>query len=138
MTPARRCRGSSGIWPVDTQGLLHAIDVTTANVNDRNAAVLLLLENEDTLSAMSKLLVDGGYAGEDFARRVWAILGATVEVARRSERHQFAVIPKRCVVERSFAWLEKCRRLWKNCERTLHTSQQMIVLAFVALLLRRH
>jgi transposase len=123
---------------VDTQGLPHAIEVTTANVNDRDAAVLLLLENDDTLSEVVKLLVDGGYTGEDFARRVWAILGATVEVAKRSELHQFAVIPKRWVVERSFAWLEKCRRLWKNCERKLHTSQQMIVLAFVALLLKRH
>jgi transposase len=96
-----------------------------------------LLENADTLSAVLKLLVDGGYTGEDFARRVWAVLGATVEIAKRSNMHRFVVIPKRWVVERSFAWLEKCRRLWKNCERHLHTSQQMIVLAFVALLLRR-
>jgi len=51
---------------------------------------------------------------------------------------QFAVIPKRWVVERSFAWLEKCRRLWKNCERKLHTSEQLIVLASLALLLKRH
>lgn len=123
---------------VDTQGLPHAIEVTTANVNDRDAAVLMLLENDDTLSEVVKLLVDGGYTGEDFARRVLAILGAGVEVAQRSELHKFVVIPKRWVVERSFAWLEKCRRLWKNCERKLHTSQQMIVLAFVALLLRRH
>ena len=123
---------------VDTQGLPHAIDVTTANVNDRNAAVLLLLENDDTLSEVVKLLVDSGYTGEGFARRVFAILGASVEVAKRSELHKFAVIPRRWVVERSFAWLEKCRRLWKNCERKLHMSQQMIVLAFVALLLRRH
>ncbi|MDE5067052.1 transposase, partial [Wolbachia endosymbiont of Drosophila leontia] len=45
--------------------------------------------------------------------------------------------PKRWVVERSFAWLEKCRRLWKNCERKLNTSLQMIVLSFISLLLRR-
>ncbi|MDR2978193.1 MAG: transposase, partial [Rickettsiales bacterium] len=41
------------------------------------------------------------------------------------------------VVERSFAWLEKCRRLWKNCERKLNTSLQMIVLSFISLLLQR-
>lgn len=122
---------------VDTQGLPHAIEVTTADVNDRDAAVLLVLENADTLSEVLKPLVDGGYTGEAFARRIWAILGATVEVARRRELHRFVVMPQRWVVERSFAWLEKCRRLWKNCERHLHTSQQMIVLAFVALLLRR-
>ncbi|QYF49111.1 hypothetical protein RHABOEDO_001380 [Candidatus Rhabdochlamydia oedothoracis] len=41
------------------------------------------------------------------------------------------------VVERSFAWIEKCRRLWENCERKLHTSLNMVVLAFIALLLKR-
>ena len=123
---------------VDTNGLPHAIEVTTADVNDRNGAVLLLLLNDDTLSEVVNMLGDGGYTGEPFAQRVHAILGATVEIAKRNELHQFVVIPKRWVVERSFAWLEKCRRLWKNCERYLHTSQQMIVLAFVALLLRRH
>ncbi|WP_346659495.1 transposase [Pseudomonas sp. RIT-PI-AD] len=56
---------------------------------------------------------------------------------KRSELHTFKVMPKRWVVERSFAWLEKSRRLWKNCERKLNTSLQPIHLAFLALLLRR-
>ncbi|OQS30980.1 transposase, partial [Chromobacterium haemolyticum] len=47
------------------------------------------------------------------------------------------VMPQRWVVERSFAWLEKCRRLWKNCERKLNTSLQFIHLAFLVLLLKR-
>ncbi|MBQ2444729.1 MAG: transposase, partial [Clostridia bacterium] len=42
------------------------------------------------------------------------------------------------IVERSFAWLDKCRRLWKNCERKLHTSFQMVTLAFIRLLLNRY
>ena len=45
-----------------------------------------------------------------------------MEVVKRNELHTFVVLPKRWVVERSFAWLEKCRRLWKNCERKLNTS----------------
>ncbi|MFC2406936.1 MAG: transposase [Cardiobacterium sp.] len=49
----------------------------------------------------------------------------------------FAVLPKRWVVERSFSWLEKNRRLWKNCERKLSTSLQMVALAFLGVLLRR-
>jgi transposase len=123
---------------VDTQGLPHAIAVTTADVNDRNGALLMLLLNEDGLSAVRTVLADGGYTGERFEDLVFQILGATVEIAKRSELPKFAVIPKRWVVERSFAWLEKCRRLWKNCERTLHTSEQFIVLAFLSLLLKRH
>jgi transposase len=82
-------------------------------------------------------MVDGAYTGEPFANSVKDLLGATVEVAKRSELHKFAVIPKRWVVERSFAWLEKCRRLWKNCECKLDSSLQMVALAFLALLLKR-
>lgn len=123
---------------VDTQGLPHAIEVTTADVNDRNGALLMLLLNDKGLSEVKKVLVDGAYTGERFEELVWQILGARVEVAKRSELHRFAVLPKRWVVERSFAWLEKCRRLWKNCERKLETSLQFVALAFLALLLRRH
>ena len=64
-------------------------------------------------------------------------LGANVQVTKRNELHTFAVIPQRWVVERSFAWLEKCRRLWKNCERKLNTSLQFVHLAFLVLLIRR-
>ena len=89
------------------------------------------------LSRVESILVDGGYTGQPFADSVKGLLGATVQIAKRSELHQFVVIPKRWVVERSFAWLEKCRRLWKNCERKLNTSLQMTHFAFLALLLRR-
>ncbi|WP_143686073.1 transposase, partial [Xanthomonas oryzae] len=50
--------------------------------------------------------------------------------------HTFKVMPKRWIVERSFAWLQKNRRLWKNCERRLNTSLQFIHLASLTLLLR--
>lgn len=123
---------------VDTQGLPHAIGITTADVNDRKGALLMFALHADTLSNVSGVLVDGGYTGKEFERQVWQILGANVQVAKRRELHTFAVIPKRWVVERSFAWLEKCRRLWKNCERKLSTSLQFVVIAFIALLLRRH
>ena len=66
-----------------------------------------------------------------------SLLGASVEVVKRNELHTFVVLPKRWVVERSFGWLEQCRRLWKNCERKLNTSLQMVVLAFAVLILKR-
>lgn len=122
---------------VDTNGLPHGIEVTTANVTDRDGAILLTRRSKENLSAIEKMLVDGGYSGDRFANTIKRAIGATVEVVKRNELHTFKVIPKRWVVERSFAWLEKCRRLWKNCERKLSTSRQMIILAFVSLLLRR-
>jgi transposase len=122
---------------VDTNGLLHGVEVTTANIQDRDGAILLAKRAKKNLSKVKKLLVDGGYTGEKFAKEIKTILKAKVEVVKRNELHVFKVLPKRWVVERSFAWLEKCRRLWKNCERKLSTSRQMIMLAFISLLLKR-
>ena len=122
---------------VDTQGLPHGIHVTTADVTDRAGALAMFDENRSDLSQVQKVLVDGGYTGKPFATAVQSLLGAAVEVVKRNELHTFVVLPKRWVVERSFAWLEKCRRLWKNCERKLNTSLQMVVLAFTVLILKR-
>ncbi|TSC71053.1 MAG: hypothetical protein G01um101470_761 [Parcubacteria group bacterium Gr01-1014_70] len=122
---------------VDTNGLPHGIEVTTANITDRDGAVALTKRSKESFSEVEKMLVDGGYSGESFAHTIKKAIGATVEVVKRSDLHTFKVIPKRWVVERSFAWLEKCRRLWKNCERKLSTSRQIIILAFISLLLKR-
>ena len=122
---------------VDTQGLPHAIAVTTAEVTDRKGALLALGRCAADLQAVQSILADGGYIGQPFAQAVEELLGAQVQIAKRSELHTFAVMPQRWVFERSFAWIERCRRLWKNCERKLNTSLQFIHLAFLALLLRR-
>jgi transposase len=122
---------------VDTEGLPHAIHITTANVGDRDGAEIMISNEKENLSNVKNYLVDGGYTGEPFAEKIKNISGATVEVAKRSELHKFVVIPKRWVVERSFGWLEKNRRLWKNCERKINTSLQMVILGFVGLLLKR-
>lgn len=122
---------------VDMLGLPHAIEVTRADVTDRAGALTAFTRCAVNLAQVSNVLVDGGYSGQPFATAVHDQLGATVQVAKRNELHTFAVIPQRGIVERSFAWLDKCRRLWKNCERKLNTSLQLVHLAFLALLLRR-
>ena len=122
---------------VDPLGLPHAIHITCANVTDRNGPLEMITLHRKDLSSVCNFLVDGGYSGEKFACTVRKIHGATVEVVKRNELHQFKVLPKRWIVERTFAWLEKCRRLWKNCKRKLQSSLEMTTLAFVALLLRR-
>jgi transposase len=122
---------------VDTQGLPHAVAVTTAEVTDRSGALQAIDRCKSNLGRVESVLVDGGYSGQPFADSVKERLQATVQLVKRNELHTFAVLPKRWVVERSFAWLEKCRRLWKNCERKLNTSLQFVHLAFLVLLLRR-
>ena len=88
---------------------------------------------------MQSLLCDSGYVGRPFEQGVQEILGEhlTVQIAKRSELHTFKVMPQRWIVERSFAWLDKNRRLWKNCERLLNTGLQFVHLAFLVLLLKR-
>jgi transposase len=117
--------------------LPHAIGVTTADVTDRNGALEMFTANKDSLSDVKNILADGGYTGKKFANSTQEILDCTVEIAKRNELHTFVVIPKRWVVERSFSWIEKCRRLSKNCERKLNTSLQMVNLAFIRLMLKR-
>ncbi len=122
---------------VDTNGLPHAVHVTTANVTDRAGAVAMAAKWQRHLARAERVLVDASYTGKQFAKDMHEAIGVTVEVVKRSELHSFKVMPKRWVVERSFSWLEKCRRLWKNGERQLNTSLQLVLLAFVSLLLKR-
>ena len=93
--------------------------ITTADVTDRNGAVDMVdyyCDITDNLSLIKKVLVDGGYTGQNFANEIKRISNAEVEVVKRNELHTFSVIPKRWIVERSFGWLDKCRRLWKNAQ----------------------
>lgn len=122
---------------VDTEGLPHGILVTTADKTDRQGALDTITLLKDSLQNVEVVLVDGGYTGEPFSLAVNNLIGSRFDVAKRSELHKFAAIPQRWVVERSFAWLEKCRRLWKNCEKYLNTNPQFINLAFLKLLLHR-
>jgi transposase len=122
----------------DIIGLPHAVYTTTANVTDRDGALEMLSIYTSKFSSVIKLMLDGGYSGDNFAVSVKSLIGAEAEVVKRNELHKFAVVPKRWIVERSFGWLEDFRRLWKNCERKLHTAFQMTVLAFITLILKRY
>jgi len=138
MTAEKKITGIKIHLGVDTLGLPNGIHVTTADVTDRAGALEMLGKHAPKLATILKVLCDGGYTGERFASAVMALLNAEVEVAKRSELHTFAVIPKRWIVERSLSWLDHFRRLWKNCERKLYTVHQMVSLAFIAILLRRY
>lgn len=122
---------------VDTNGLPHGIHLTSANVTDRDGAVALSEKYKQHLAQMEKMLVDGGYRGEKFAIQIREILNTEVEVVKRTELHTFKVLPKSWVVERSFSWLEKCRRLWRNCERLFASSEAFVKLVFIRVLVKR-
>ncbi len=126
---------------VDILGLPHMIMLTPADVTDRKGATWMIEYYSDVtenLKSLIKVMADVGYTGKNFSDAVNELCRAEVEIVKRNELNTFVVLPKRWIVERSFAWLDKCRRLWKNCERKLHTSFQMVTLAFIRLLLNRY
>lgn len=122
---------------MDTQGLPHAMHITAADVTDRAGALEMIDANRAGLARAWNVLADGGYSGEPFRAAVKELIVANVEIAKRNELHKFVVMPKRWVVERSFSWLEKCHRLWKNCEKLATSALAMMQMAFIRLLLKR-
>ncbi len=113
--------------------------MTTANVTDRQGALQAFERCKGSLGRVQSVVTDAGYVGKPFLHGVKQRLGAhvTVQIAKRDELHSLRVMPKRWVVERSFAWLEKNRRLWEELREVVDTSLQFVHLAFVVLLLRR-
>ena len=105
----------------------------------QGGALQALKRCKANLGKVQSVLCGSGYTGEPFALGVREALGekVMVQIARRSALHSFAVMPKRWVVERSFAWVEKNRTLCKSCERLFKTGLQFVHLAFLVLLLRR-
>ena len=128
---------------VDTLGLIIAIVVHAANLQDRDGAKLVLAKLSEKrkgrrLFPRLKLIwADGGYAGQliDWAKHLgrW-----TLEIVKRSEDAVgFAVLPKRWIVERTFAWLGKYRRLSKDYETLTDSSESMIRVAMINLMVHR-
>lgn len=124
---------------VDTVGLLLHGVVHPADVQDRDGGVLVLDTLFGLFPFLRKLFADGGYRGPQFQRAVKKTLPClAVEIVKRSDQARgFEVIPKRWVVERTFAWLNRCRRLAKDFENLARNAMAFLRLASIRLMLRR-
>jgi putative transposase len=122
---------------VDTLGLILKAFVTEANYGDREVARWLLPLLPGKFARLKKLWADGNYTG-DWIQALGQDFPIDIELVKRAEGQRgFKVIPRRWVVERTFAWLTQYRRLSKDYEYLLTTADAMIYAAMVRLMLRR-
>lgn len=135
---AKRKKGSKVHLAVDTLGQLLALHVTAANEQDRDQVERLTEQIQQTTGASVEVaFVDQGYPGEDAAEQA-AQHGIHLEVIKLPDaRRGFVLLPRRWVVERSFAWLARFRRLARDYERLPETLAGLHFLAFAILLLSR-
>jgi len=133
----KKIKGRKRHIAVDTQGNLLAVIVHSAGIQDRVAARAVLMRLFCRFDTITKVYVDGGYTGSliDWAKQMF---GYTIEVVKRTEQHLFKVLPKRWIVERTFAWLNWSRRLSKDYEIRHNSAETMIHIAFAHQLLRRY
>ena len=118
-------------------GLLLAVVVHPANIQDRDGAKLVIDKLRGRFPRMRLVWADAGYAGK-LIEWVWALTGWALEIVKRPrDSHHFQVLPRRWVVERTFAWLSRCRRLSKDYEALSETTEAWIHIAMIRLMLRR-
>lgn len=111
--------------------------VHAANIQDRDGAKLVFKRTQTWFKRLKVIWADGGYAGQliEIAKELY---GWTLKIIKRSDKIKgFKLLPKRWIVERTFAWFENYRRLSKDYEYHIETSETMIYLAMTHLMIRR-
>ena len=122
----------------DTLGLLLVVIVHAANLQDRDGAPELLRAARHRFPWLRHVFADGGYVGEKLRGAMEGHGDWTIEIIRRSDAAEgFEVLPRRWGVERSFAWLGRCRRLAKDWERSIESSTAWALVASIRLMTRR-
>jgi putative transposase len=120
---------------VDTLGLILAVVVHAGNIQDRDGALLVLERIRGYVPRLRLIWADGGYAG-NLVETVKTLFHWTLEIVKRSDTG-FVVLPKRWIVERTFSWLYRYRRLSKDYEQLPENSEAMILIAMINLMSRR-
>ncbi len=122
----------------DTSGLLVGLVVHSAAVQDRDGATPVLKSIVKRWPWLRHVFADGGYAGPKLKGALKRIGSFALEIVKRTDKAKgFEVLPRRWVVERTFAWLGRCRRLARDFERTIASAEAWIFIASIRLLTRR-
>ena len=111
--------------------------VTAANIGDRMGAKLLVIALLNTCTRLKLIWADSGYDGAPLTGWIRSVADITLQVIKRTELHVFRVVPRRWVVERSFGWLLRYRRLVRDYERRTEHHEAMVYWATVLFMTRR-
>ena len=133
----KKIKGRKRHLLVDTMGLVLMVVVHVANIQDRDGARLLLAKAKGLFPRLQRIWADGGYAGK-LIGWVQETCGWVLEIIKRSDVVKgFKLLPRRWVVERTFGWLGRNRRLSKDYERLPESSEAMVYWAMTRLMVRR-
>jgi transposase len=128
----KKIKGRKRHIVTDTLGNVLDAVVHTADIQDRDGAPGLIEIVKDNFPSLARIFADGGYAGEKLATAIAHIDGIALEIVKRSDTATgFVVLPKRWIVERTFAWLGRCRRLAKDWETSIASSEAWLFLASI-------
>ena len=134
----KRIKGRKRHILTDTTGLMVAAMVHEASLQDRDGAVPLLASIRGRMPWLRHVFADGAYAGAKLETALAALGRWRIEIVRRSDAAQgFELLPRRWVVERTLAWLNRNRRLAKDFEASIASATAWLLLASVKLLIRR-
>ena len=135
----KKIKGKKRHILVDTQGLLLMAIVHAADVQDRDGGALLMASLFGLYPFLIKLYADAGYQGPQFQSALRKVMTKIdVEIVKRSDQARgFVVLPKRWIVERTFAWLNRCRRLAKDWENLSDRALAFLLLASIRLMIRK-
>jgi transposase len=117
--------------------MLLNVVVHRASIQDRDGTRRLLRNTARRFPSIVKIFADAGYQGPRVAKVVANIGTWQIEIVKRTEAHTFVVLPKRWIVERTFAWIARNRRLARDFERYASTVVAFIRLAMIRIMLRR-
>jgi transposase len=134
----KKIKGRKRHIVVDTLGLMVGLMVHSAGIQDRDGAPDLLRSIRHRWPWLLHIFADGGYSGAKLKKRLQKIGKWTLEIIKRSDKAKgFKLLPRRWVVERTFAWLGRCRRLAKDFEKSTASAEAWIMIAHIRMLTRR-